>query len=235
MMKIKNKFKIVWLTAAAVLFILIVAMSVPSVAMAEEQSAAADGDGIAKVINVTDGSYRLNEDEYSSEDGELVIDGGYLYTLEAGREYVFRVVTADGEYDVTVETDFTAPVLTAGSESFVRGDEVSFTLSENVLIYDVQVDGRTVEYTREGNKIILSPQAFSQMTTGEHTVKLFTSKGRPSLGFTLEGQPDDIWQEIVPINYTWVIIDMVIFGGAILAFVTFVVIRKIQKRRLKAK
>lgn len=234
-MILKKGIKIVWLALAAALFAVIMAMSAPTAAMAEEQGYEYDGEEIIKVINVTDGSYRLKDDEYSVEDGELVIDGDYLYTLEAGAKYVFRVVTAEGEHDVEVQTDFTAPVLTAASQSFVRGDEVSFTLSENVLIYDVQVDGKTVEYSREGNKIILSPQAFAQMTTGEHTVKLFTSKGRPALGFTLEGQPDDIWQEIVPINYTWFIIDMVIFGGAILAFITYRVIRNIQKKRLKAK
>ena len=234
-MKTLSKIKILGIIAAIVLIVAIIASSAPLFALADEQSDVVfDEDSIIKVVNVTDGSYRLEDDEYSIVNGELVIDGSYLYTLEGNTTYTFRVVTADGDYDVSVATGFTAPTLTADAESFTRGDVISFILSENVVIYGAELDGSPVEYTREGNRVILSSDAFTQMTAGEHTVKLFTSKGRPSLRFTLEGLQDDIWQEIVPINYTWFIIDMAIFGSAILAYIIFVVIKKVQKRRIKA-
>ena len=246
-MKTKIRLVIVWLAVTALMIVAAAALARPQAAMAESASPTSaeqsvqteyiEEEDVIKVVNVTDGSYVLENSEYDIVRGGLVVDNGYLFTLESNATYIFRVVTAEKDYDFEIQTRFTSPTLMAGTgngENFVRGQEVSFTLSESAVIYDVRVDGVSVEYMREGNKIVLDESAFSQMTAGEHTVKLFTSMGRPSLGFKLEGEGDDIWQEIIPINYTWFIIDMVIFGSAIAAYVAFAVIKKIQKKRMKA-
>lgn len=231
-MKNVKSIKILWLALILALFALMAFASQPLSAFAEEQTGVRfEKEDVIKVINVTDSSYRLADDEYQIADGQLIVDANYLRTLEAGSKYTFRVITAVGETDVEVQTDFTAATVRAEKEDFVRGEEISFMLGENVIIYRAEIDGKQVEFSREGNRIIVSDNG--QMVAGDHILKLYTSKGRPSVSFVLSGLGDDIWNEIVPINYTWFIIDMCIFGGAILAYLTFVIIKK--TRRVKAR
>lgn len=231
-MKNVKSIKILWLALILALFALLAFASQPLSAFAEEQTGVRfEKEDVIKVINVTDSSYRLADDEYQIADGQLIVDANYLRTLEAGTKYTFRVITAVGETDVEVQTDFTAATVRAEKEDFVRGEEISFMLGENVIIYRAEIDGKQVEFSREGNRIIVSDNG--QMVAGDHILKLYTSKGRPSVSFVLSGLGDDIWNEIVPINYTWFIIDMCIFGGAILAYLTFVIIKK--TRRVKAR
>lgn len=231
-MKNVKSIKILWLALILALFALMAFASQPLSAFAEEQTGVRfEKEDVIKVINVTDSSYRLADDEYQIADGQLIVDANYLRTLEAGSKYTFRVITAVGETDVEVQTDFTAATVRAEKEDFVRGEEISFMLGENVIIYRAEIDGKQVEFSREGNRIIVADDG--QMVAGDHILKLYTSKGRPSVSFVLSGLGDDIWNEIVPINYTWFIIDMCIFGGAILAYLTFVIIKK--TRRVKAR
>lgn len=231
-MKSVKNLKILWLAIMFALFAAMAIVAQPLSASAEEQTGVNfEEEDVIKVINVTDSSYRLESDEYQIEDGQLVVDANYLRTLEAGTKYTFRVITADGETDVEVQTDFTSATVRAEKEGFVRGEEISFMLGENVIIYRAEIDGKQVDFSREGNRVIVADDG--QMVAGDHTLKLYTSKGRPSVTFAFSGLGDDIWNEIVPINYTWFIIDMCIFGGAILAYLTVVIIKK--TRRVKAR
>ncbi len=231
-MKCVKKLKLLWLALVLALIASTAFASQTATAFAEGQTTAKlQQDEIIKVINVTDASYRLEDDEYSIENGELVIDGNYLRTLEAGTDYIFRVITASGETNVEVHTDFDAATVRAEKEEFVRGEEISFVLGENVIIYRAEIDGKGVEFIREGNRIILA--ADGQMVAGDHNLKLYTSKGRPSASFSFVGLEDDMWNEIVPINYTWFIVDMCIFGGAIIGYLTFVIIKKIRRAKLR--
>lgn len=183
---------------------------------------------VTKVVNVTDGSYRLQSSEYTLTDGYLTFSAQYLETLEAGREYTFRVVTKQGDFDVTVKTDFTSAALIADSEAYQRGDDIALSLSEVVDVYKIELDGKECDFSLSGNIIYLSSEVTAQLISGEHTLTAYTSQGRPTVQITINGLSDSIWTEIEEISYVFFFIDMSIFGALILAYVVFIIIKKVR-------
>lgn len=186
---------------------------------------------IIKVVNVSDGSYRLQSGEYALTNGYLTFGTQYLESLEAGREYTFRVVTNRGDFDVTLKTDFISATLTADSEAYQRGDRIALTLSEGVEVYKIELDGEECDFSLSGNIIYLSSEVTEQMIGGEHTLTAYTSQGRPSVQITLKGLSDSIWSEIEEISYVFFFIDMSIFGALVLAYVVFIIIKKVRKTK----
>lgn len=186
---------------------------------------------IIKVVNVSDGSYRLQSGEYILAEGYLTFSAQYLETLEAGREYTFRIVTNQGDFEITLRCDFTSVTLITDGDSYQRGDEIALTLSDVVEVYKLELDGKQCDFSLSGNIIYLSSDVTAELVSGEHTLTAYTSQGRPTVQITMEGLPDSIWTEIEEISYVFFFIDMSIFGALILAYVAFIIIKKVRKNQ----
>ena len=203
-------------------------------AVAYEQFASTDtlngdifcnGYEVLKVVNVTDG-HKLNSEEYSMSKGVLTVSREYLKTLEADTEYTFRVVTSFTDLNFTLTTDFTSATATSVMSKYYRGSDVTFELSGGAVVNKLLIDGENVDFTQNGNRIVVSAQVVNALPSGKHNVKLYTNIGRPETTFTLS-EPVETLTEIEPeATHTFFWIDIVIFGALILAYVAFTVIKK---------
>lgn len=196
-----------------------------------------DGDGIVvgkdeivKIVNVTDGSYRLKDGEYTVSDGKLVISESYLKTLEADTEYVFRVVTATTDYDVTVKTEFTSATVKPVQDGFTRGESVSFTLSGGVEVYKLEINGLAYDFTVDGDVITVAAEALGNLTGGTHEVKVYTANGRPTASFSFSGLPDFQEEEAVAVSHVFFWVDIAIFAALIVGYASFTLVKKFKKK-----
>lgn len=188
------------------------------------------GDKVLKVVNVTDASYRLQDTDYTVSNGILTISESYLKTLEENTEYSFRVFTGNTEFNFKVKTDFAPASVTALKDEYLKGDSVSFTVSDGITVSKVEIDGRECEFTKQNNIITLSADAVSQLIGGEHTVKIYTSKGRPTASFTILGLDDYFEEEIIPVSHVFFYIDIAIFASLILAYAVFAIVKKSKSK-----
>lgn len=186
---------------------------------------------IIKVVNVTDGSYRLQSGDYTVTEGVVCISQSYLATLEPDTTYTFRIVTSLTDFDVTVTTDFAAATLISAKDGYLRGEEISLILTGNTTLYRLELDGKEVNYTVENNTIILSAEETGELTAGTHTLKAYTSNGRPTVGITVSGLADDVWQEVEEISHTFFYIDIAVFAALIAAYLIFTVIKRLRKKK----
>ena len=194
-----------------------------------------NGYEVLKVVNVTDG-HKLNNEEYSMSKGVLTVSREYLKTLEADTEYTFRVVTSFTDLNFTLTTDFTSATVTSVMSKYYRGSDVTFELSGGAVVDKLLIDGEKVDFTQNGNRIVVSAQVVNALPSGKHNVKLYTNIGRPETSFTLS-DPVETLTEIEPeATHTFFWIDFVIFGALILAYVAFTVVKKTDiLNRLKKK
>ncbi len=186
---------------------------------------------VLKVINVTDGSYKLDSDEYTFENGVLKLSESYLKTLEADGEYVIRVVTALTDYNLTVKTDFECAQFTAVKEEYGRGDELSFNVADGVVLNKLEINGKKVGFRREGNVIFVSAEDTANLLSGELTVKAYTSQGRPTLKINFSGPEDYQEEEVALISHVFFYVDIAIFGCAILGYAAFAVVKKFKIKK----
>lgn len=186
-------------------------------------------DEIIKIVNVTDGSYRLKDGEYAVADGKLVISEGYLKTLEQNAEYTFRVVTAETDFDVVIKTQFQSAEISPVREEFSRGEDISFTLSGGAEVYKVEIDGREYGYETDGNVITVSAEALKNLTGGTHVIKVYTSAGRPAASFGFAGLPDYREDAVEAVSHTFFWIDIAVFASLIAGYAVFTAVRKYKK------
>ncbi|MDE6666931.1 MAG: hypothetical protein K2K38_01120 [Clostridia bacterium] len=189
---------------------------------------------VLKVVNVTDGSYRLKDGEYSEENGEVTISEAYLKTLEADTKYTFRAVTASADEDFVVETNFEAATITpvlSDNSGFTRGEDISFKVSESVQVFKIEINGIEYAYNIDGDVITLSADTLKNMTGGTHTVKAYTSLGRPTATFKYSGLPDYIDDEEQPANRTFLWVDLAVFGALILGYAGFTAVKKLSANK----
>ena len=189
------------------------------------------GNEVSKVVNVTDGSRKLAEGEYAVQGGVLTINESYLFTLEENTEYTFRVITPLTDIDFTIETNFTAAEISSGKSEYSRGESLTFTLSEAVEVEKLEINGKVTEFTVEGNVITVSAESVKNLIGGEHTVKAYTSKGRPELKISVIGPEDFREDEIEIISHTFFYIDIAVFSAAIVAYAVVAVIKKCKKNK----
>ncbi|MCH5157515.1 MAG: hypothetical protein J1G02_06560 [Clostridiales bacterium] len=184
-----------------------------------------NGYNVLKVVNVNDG-YRLDSSEYSVSKGVLTVSREYLKTLEADTAYTFRVVTSFTDFNFTLTTDFTSAAAVSVMSKYYRGSDVVFELSGGAVVDKLLIDGENVDFTQNGNRIVVSAQVVNALPSGKHSVKLYTNIGRPQTTFTLS-EPIETLTELEPVaTHTFFWIDFVIFGILILAYVAFTVIKK---------
>ena len=191
-------------------------------------------ESVVKVVNVTDGSKLLGNGDYYVENGKVTISNKYLATLENNTEYVFRVVTSLREYDIKTTTHFAVTEFSSAKEEFSRGDDLTFALTDGVELYKIEVDGKEVAFTRNGYYATVSSDALAGLVGGSHTVKAYTSMGRPTVSITILSPSDFREEEIEIISHTFFYIDMAIFGTAIVAYAAFAIVKKIKKVKVKA-
>lgn len=197
----------------------------------EKDSAFIGNDEVIKVVNVTDGSFRLSDENFTFENGYLNISEKYLSTLEADTEYTFRVVTTQNDLNVTIKTSFVSAEILSQKTEYERGEDLIFTVTDGVEINKLEIDGVSTEFICQGNVITVSVENIKNLVSGEHSVKVYTSKGRPSFKFSLAGLEDYREEEIIPISHVFFYIDIAIFSAAIVAYITVTIVKKCKKRK----
>lgn len=98
-------------------------------------------------------------------------------------------------------------------------------------INKLEIDGVSTEFICQDNVITVSVENIKNLVSGEHSVKVYTSKGRPSLKFSLAGLEDYREEEIIPISHVFFYIDIAIFSAAIVAYITVTIVKKCKKRK----
>lgn len=189
-----------------------------------------DGYEVLKVVNLTDGNYKLSGNEYSTSGGVLTVSREYLKTLEADTEYVFRVVTSFTDFNFKVTTDFTAVTATPSIEKYYRNNDVTLELSGNVNVHKLLIDGKECEFTQTGDEVVISSAAIGSLSTGKHSVKLYTDKGRPETTITVSEMVETVSEPVVKATHLFLWIDLAIFASAIIGYITFSVISKRKKK-----
>ena len=181
---------------------------------------------VIKVVNATDFSYRLTENNYAIVDGEVIISKEYLNTLKSNDEYVFRVVTSGGFYDKKITTNFTGSTLKTEQERYLNTETITLTLegAQNVLC--VKLNGNVItDYTVSNNLITLGEELVSTLLNGNHSIEVYTENGRPELSFRIYETYD--YEEVVEeANHIFFYIDIAIFATFILGYVVFTIIKK---------
>lgn len=189
-----------------------------------------NGYEILKVVNITDGNRKLLSAEYSVKDGVLTVSRDYLKTLESGVEYTFRAVTSFTDFDFKITTDFTAVTVTPAVQKYYRNDEVTLELSGSVTVEKLLIDGKECGFTQTGELIKISADATNALTTGSHTVKLYTNKGRPETTIQVSEIVETITEPAVKASHVFLWIDLAIFLSAIIGYATFSIISKRKKK-----
>lgn len=192
------------------------------------------GERLLKVINITDGSRELGVNDYFVKDGAVKVSDKYLATLENDTEYVFRAVTTVSDYDFKVRTRFAVAEMSALKEEFSKGEALVLALTDGVELYKIEIDGKQVEFSLNSYYATVSADALSAFVGGSHTVKAYTSMGRPTVSVNILSPEDYREEEIEIISHTFFYIDMAIFGTAIVAYAAFASVKKFKKTRGKA-
>ena len=185
---------------------------------------------VVKVVNVTDGSYRLKEGEYAFENGQIALKSEYMNTLAAGTEYVFRVVAADRDLDFKVSTSFEQATADSGKPEYSPGDLITISVSGATDIYAVRIDGKTVDgefVSLQGGVVTLS--AGLGLIEGTYTATLITDNGRPEVRIVI-ARPYDATDEADEPDFTFFIIDITLFAIFIIACIVLPVIKKARKK-----
>lgn len=189
------------------------------------------GYAVLKVVNVTDGSYRLQSGDYTFENGSLSINPAYLSTLENDTEYTFRVFTALTDFTVTVKTDFAPSTVAPIKDGYARNEALTLRVSGGVEVYRVEIDGVQCDFTRDGDVITLSADCLAGLVKGGHVVKAYTAKGRPQTEFSVIAANDFRSEDTEAVSYTFLYIDLAIFGAAAVGFAVISVILKLRRNK----
>ena len=187
---------------------------------------------VSKVVNLTDGNYRLSADQYKVEAGVITINRDYLNTLEVATLYKFRAVTSLTDFDFFVETDEVGTQARAQIDQYYRGSDVSFELSEASLVSKVLIDNEEFAFTQNEEKtlVTVASASLSSLPAGDHNVKFYTDNGRPGAKLSLYSTVEVIPELPVPASHMYFFIDIAIFGVLIIGYVLFSWISKRGKK-----
>jgi len=189
-----------------------------------------NGYEVLKVVNLTDGNYKLKDSEYFVNGGAVTVSRSYLNTLEADTEYLFRVVTSFTDFNFKVTTGFTAVSATPSVDKYYRTDDVTIELSGNVKVNKLLIDGKECAFTQTDDRVVIAQEQIGALSTGKHTVKLFTDKGRPETSINVSEKVETISEPVIKSTHMWLWIDVAIFGSAIIGYIAFSVISKRRKK-----
>ena len=187
------------------------------------------GYDLLKVVNLTDGNYCLKTNEYSFDGVVVSIEEDYLKTLENSVTYKFRAVTSLTDFDFYVTTKEVGAQVTSAINKYYRGDDLKFELSENVEVLKAKIDNEEFTFSQNKEMVTIKGDAVNSLTTGEHTVKLFTKNGRPETKFTLNDVIEVVPELPAPVNHAFFFIDIAIFAVLILGYIGFSQFKKYSK------
>ena len=136
---------------------------------AEENLIDLSGYTVLKVVNVTDGSYRLGDGEYTVKDGKVSVSKEYLSTLENGKDYVFRIYTQFTQFDITVRADFAPSSVYVLKNEYPRGEALTLGVSDGTEVFRVEIDGEQYEFTFEGGIVTVDGNSLKDLITGGQT------------------------------------------------------------------
>ncbi len=193
------------------------------------------GYNVTKVVNITDGSYRLTSSDYTSKDGVITIQSGYLSTLSANESYSFRIVTDEGDFTVTVTTDFEGATAESSQTQFAVGDAITINVSGYGRILGIRIDGTLLDssaYSVEDGVITISAEAAQDLSDGSHTVTVLTENGRPETTVTISEHVISTDEDSTS-NHLFFWIDIAIFAVLIVVFVAIAVGGRARKKKKK--
>lgn len=185
-----------------------------------------NGYDVLKVVNITDGNRKLIDGEYTVNGGVLTVSPEYVKTLESGTEYVFRVVTSFTDLDFKITTDFTSVTAMPAVDKYYRTDDVTLELSGNIKVNKLLIDGKECAFNQTGNSVKISSEVISELSTGNHSVKLYTDKGRPETTITVSEKVETVSEPVVKATHVFLWIDLAIFLSAIAGYTAYSVISK---------
>ena len=181
---------------------------------------------ILKVVNLTDGNYKLSADEYVISNGVITIKESYLNTLENGTEYKFRAVTSLTDLDFYVTTKEVGAQVNSLVEKYYRGDDAKFELSEATTVKKAVVDKNEIEFTQNNELITIKSKDLEALTSGEHVVKFYTENGQPEAKFSIYEVVETLPEVPTPVNHMYFFIDIAIFGVLIVGYILFTQLSK---------
>ena len=181
---------------------------------------------VSKVINLTEGNYKLSADQYTISGGVLSINGAYLNTLETNTTYKFRAVTSVTDFDFYVSTEEVGAEVNSLVAKYYRGDDVRLELSQNTAVSKALIDNEEVAFTQKDSLVTIASKDLSSVGSGEHNVKLFTANGRPETKFSLYEVVEVIPEPKAAVNHTFFFVDIAIFGALILGYLGFTLFKK---------
>lgn len=186
---------------------------------------------IEKIINITDHSYRLKENEYIYENGKLQISEQYLRTLDTDTRYLFRVVTSTSWLDKIIETSFASSKLHSDKTEYSSTEQISLTLEGATSVKAVYVNGILTEnYQWSENTITLAKELTENLVNGSHTITVYTENGRPQLEFSIAEAFATQPEEVQEANHIFFYVDIAIFAFLILGYGAFSIYKKRKKK-----
>ncbi len=184
-----------------------------------------------KVVNITDGNSLLKDGEYELEGGVVTISDAYLRTLEADAEYRFRAVTSLTDLDFSVTTDFTAVNASSAISKYYKDNDVTIILSSTASVKKLQIDGKDCTFTQSGSRVVITSEEIAGLATGNHTVKLYTDKGRPETSINISESVETLTEPVEKVTHVFLWVDLAIFGAAILGYAAFAIVKRVRGKK----
>ena len=183
---------------------------------------------IIKIINVSDNSYSLKQNDYTYEDNTLIIKKEYLYSLDSSSSYTFRIITEDGYQEVEITNNFTSSSVQSSKNEYENNESIILNLIDCTTVNEVYIDGIKIEdYTLNGSTLTIHNSIITNLSLGSHQVEVRTDNGRPIFDFRILESFDNITDEIES-NHLFFYIDIAIFASAIIGYTLFTIYKKIM-------
>jgi len=187
------------------------------------------GYSVQKVVNLTDNNYRLSENEYTLSEGVLSINDGYLKTLETNTQYTFRAVTSLTDLDFLIQTEGVGAQVYSLVEKYYRGDDIKFELNRTTTVNKAFIDNEEYKFTQSNELVTINKDELLTLGSGEHTIKLFTTDGRPEAKFSFYEVVETLPEVKEPSSHVFFFIDIAIFATLIFGYLGFALIKNRRK------
>ncbi len=143
----------------------------------DDNSYAVGTQTIMGVLNVTDGYAILTENDYIYESGIITVKPAYMLTLIGGREYEFKVLTANGGITFKLDPGFRSFSASVTDDvDKTKGFEIS--LGRSVTARSVAIGNADVKFTQKDRIIAIPATELSKIADGNYTLTVYTSSGR---------------------------------------------------------
>lgn len=194
-------------------------------------SVSVPGITVQKVVNLTDNSTPVAQEQYSFADGVLTINSSYLSTLADSSVYTLRVIGEEGELDITVQTDFSGMRLEPAQSEYAPGASVTLKIGGDgdvILLYVNGVAVDSSDYSVEDGVITLNEEYCKTLSEGQHTVVAYTTCGRPQTEFLI-AEPYDNSAGEEEADHLFFYIDIAIFAVFIAGYIAYNIVSRRKK------